>query len=92
MGTASDGVRGSSSPAAPTAAGECPCSGAAFGSRAGTSATTAGSTPATPAPVTADSREDGKAKARFRRFSEAGLGMSRPGRGSVRSAALMAPG
>jgi hypothetical protein len=87
MGTASDRVRGSSSPAAPSAAaGECPCSCAAFRSRTGTSATTAGSTPATPAPVTTDSLwpgfsdrllEDGKAKARFRESSEAGLGISR---------------
>jgi hypothetical protein len=58
MGAASDWVRGSSSPAAPSAAaGECPDSCAAFGSRPGTSATTAGSTPSTPAPVTADSPE-----------------------------------
>ena len=52
MGTASDWVRGSSSPTASAAAGECPCSLTAFGSRPGTSATTAGSTPATSAPVT----------------------------------------
>ncbi len=58
-------------PPPPAAAGECPR--AAFGRRPGTSATTAGSTPATPAPVAADSREDGKAKARFRRLSGAGL-------------------
>ena len=64
MGAPSGRLRGS--PSSPTAAaiGEWPR--AAFGSRPGTSATTAGSTPATPAPVTADSREDGKAKARFR--------------------------